>query len=446
MKGKGPTANYYIYTKPVNCFTSWSKNVRYNSTFCEANPNSEEFIEWFCGFIDSEGNFYIESMNNGRSYRFNFQITLHIDDISTLYLIKRKLGIGEIRDRGTKAVFTIRAQKDIVKIINILSKNPLNTKKYLDFFDFKRAFELYTNSKEKTSELIEEISQIKRGMNKSRTSFDMPIEYKYRITPRWLLGFVEGDGSFCIARQNYQLIFAIVQHSRDSELMREIRNFLYKLPMVDTERMKKSSIMVKGSQGSTLTKPFVVSSKDSKSENSVTNLIIVNYYIIKSVIIPFFSSMTWHSKKFLDFEDFTWVFNLREQGHHHTEKGKCLIDSFLDQMNNNRLSTSVGSASKINRELLISQAKIILEGPSNYKKVGGKTWIISENKWLTYRKSVNIEIVDIKDNVIKTCASIVAVMEFLNMSRYMILKRLEDGKYFLWVKENRLIFIREVEF
>ena len=228
--------------------------------------------------------------------------------------------------------------------------------------------------------------------------------------------------------------------------MREIRDFLYKLPMVDTERMKKSSIIVKGSQGSTLTESLVVSSKDSKSENSVTNLIIVNYYIIKSVIIPFFSSMTWHSKKFLDFEDFTWVFKLREQGHHHTEKGKCLIDSFLDQMNNNRLSTSVGSASKINRELLISQAKIILEGPSNYQKVGGKTWIISENKWLTYRKSVNIEIVDIKDNVIKTCASIVAVMEFLNMSRYMILKRLQDGKYFLWVKENRLIFIREVEF
>ena len=74
--------------------------------------------------------------------------------------------------------------------------------------------------------------------------------------------------------------------------MREIRDFLYKLPMVDTERMKKSSIIVKGSQGSTLTESLVVSSKDSKSENSVTNLIIVNYYIIKSVIIPFFSSMT----------------------------------------------------------------------------------------------------------------------------------------------------------
>lgn len=62
-------------------------------------------------------------MNNGHSYRFNFQITLHIDDISTLFFIQDKLGIGEIRDRGSKAVFTIRAQKDIVKIIDILSKN-----------------------------------------------------------------------------------------------------------------------------------------------------------------------------------------------------------------------------------------------------------------------------------------------------------------------------------
>lgn len=103
-------------------------------------------------------------------YRFNFQITLHIDDISTLFFNQVKLGIGEIRDRGSKAVFTIRAQKDIVKIIDILSQNSLNTKKYLDFSDFKRAFEFYTNySKEKTPELIEKISYIKKGMNKNRT-------------------------------------------------------------------------------------------------------------------------------------------------------------------------------------------------------------------------------------------------------------------------------------
>nr|AMX22318.1 hypothetical protein [Cryphonectria parasitica] len=211
--------------------------------------------------------------------------------------------------------------------------------------------------------------------------------------------------------------------------------------------MEKTSIMIQESKAWILSESSEVTNKDSaEGKNSFTNLVIVNNDIIKSVIIPFFCSMTWHSKKFLDFEDFTLVFKLKEQGYHHTEKGKYLIDSFLKQMNNNRLSTSVGSGPKINRELLISQAKIMLEGPSNYKRVGGKTLIISENKWLTYRKNVNIEIIDIKGNVINTCVSIAAVMEFLGLSRYMILKRLEDGKSFLWVKENRLICIREVEF
>jgi hypothetical protein len=65
------------------------------------------------------------------------------------------------------------------------------------------------------------------------------------------------------------------------------------------------------------------------------------------------------------------VFKLKEQGHHYSNKGKILINSFLEQMNNNRLST-VNSA-KIDRDVLISQAKLILKGPSNYKIEKGKT-------------------------------------------------------------------------
>lgn len=72
-----------------------------------------------------------------------------------MYFIQEKLGIGEIRERGNKAAFTIRTRKGLVKIIDILDKNTLNSKKYLDFADFKRAFELYTNSKEKSYELID---------------------------------------------------------------------------------------------------------------------------------------------------------------------------------------------------------------------------------------------------------------------------------------------------
>lgn len=117
-------------------------------------------------------------------------------------------------------------------------------KKYLDFSDFKRAFELYTNSKTKTPELILDITLIKDGMNKGRTNFSMPTEHKYRITPYWLLGFVEGDGSFFIRRKNYQLYFSIAQHSRDLELINKIADFLYDLPKVNKQIIRKSSLRI----------------------------------------------------------------------------------------------------------------------------------------------------------------------------------------------------------
>ena len=108
---------------------------------------------------------------------------LHIDDIKILHFIKSNLDTGEVRGRGTNAIFTIRTQKGIVKLIDILSKNPLNSKKYIDFSDFKKAFELYTSFEVKSPELILEITRIKNGMNKGRTNFSMPIEHSYRITP-----------------------------------------------------------------------------------------------------------------------------------------------------------------------------------------------------------------------------------------------------------------------
>ncbi len=265
-------------------------------------------------------------------------------------------------------------------------------------------------------------------MNRERTNFDIPAEQNYLITPYWLLGFVEGDGSFYIRRKNSQLYFSIVQHSKDYELIDKICDFLYNLPMVDIQTMRKTSIRI---------------SESLYSKNPVTYLVIDHYDIIKSVILPFFSSMTWRSKKFLDFEDFSWVFKLKEQGHHRTYKGKILIDSFLEQMNNNRLSTF--GKPRVDKGLLISQAKIILQGPSNYKKVKGKIWIISENKWLSYRKHVAIEILDVKGNVVKTWLSIAAVMDFLGVSRHIVLKRLEDGESIFWIKGNRWIYVRQVE-
>jgi len=141
-------------------------------------------------------------------------------------------------------IFTVRNLKEVVILIDILSKYTLNTKKYFEFEDFKRAFKLYTNS-EKTPELKLAIKQIKDGMNKNRTNFNRPAKYEYRITPNWLQGFVKGDGSFFIRRKDYMPIFAIMQHSIDSELMYKIADFLYDLlPLCNKEKISKSSIRI----------------------------------------------------------------------------------------------------------------------------------------------------------------------------------------------------------
>ena len=54
----------------------------------------EEFLFWFSGFTDGEGNF---SIFLDKVYiRFRFKINLHIDDIEVLKTIQSKLNIGII--------------------------------------------------------------------------------------------------------------------------------------------------------------------------------------------------------------------------------------------------------------------------------------------------------------------------------------------------------------
>ena len=227
---------------------------------------ASNFYEWLAGFIYGEGCFMIET--RGHFLNFTFRITLHKDDLGTLHYIKNTLGvIGNVKIYGNTARFTVTSQQDIAKIIDIFSKYPLNTIKLLNFLDFKRAFELYTSSNNKTKELIQEIANIKSGMNSQRTDFQMPEGHKPRITPYWLLGFVEGEGSF--KRGNI-----LTQSPKDLALMEAIKDFFYNLPGVDRQTMSKSLIGVYVHQNSTIKTP-------------ITRLIITNTDFIKFLIINF---------------------------------------------------------------------------------------------------------------------------------------------------------------
>ena len=131
--------------------------------------------------MDGEGSFDFRRKEGTKNFEFNFRILLHIDDLALLLFIQSKLGVGAVKTSGKTALFKVIRIKDIKVIIDIFSSNPLNTTKYLNFQDFKKAYELYINADQKSIELINQLDNIKHGMNKSRTDFKRNNEFK--ITP-----------------------------------------------------------------------------------------------------------------------------------------------------------------------------------------------------------------------------------------------------------------------
>ncbi len=84
---------------------------RYSSTsglnqFSSVACGADEFFEWFRGFTDAEGCFFI--VKTGNSFAFRFIIKLHIDDLSILNFIKDSLnGIGNVTIDQDSASFKI---------------------------------------------------------------------------------------------------------------------------------------------------------------------------------------------------------------------------------------------------------------------------------------------------------------------------------------------------
>lgn len=392
---------------------------QYSSLTC----GDDKFYEWFCGITDGEGCFRIER-GRGETFQFIFKILLHIDDIDMLYYIKDRLGIGSVKNYGNTAHFVVTSQNHLGKIINIFSDFPLKSTKFLNYLEFKRAFELYINSKNKTKDLSLEIEKIKNTMNRGRLDFQLPEGHCPIITSYWLLGFVEGEGSFHLDRSSNRLIFNITLSGHDLALLEAIKDFLYNLPEVESSsNLNKASIMI-----------YV-----AKSSTKAVHLSIKNTEFIKSVIIPFFSSMVWQSKKLLDFQDWVLVFKLKEKGHHYTDQGLRLIELILSQMNNNRLSTS--KAARVDRALLHADIHRMLSGPSNYEIKGDRIYIKSLNKYLSSPKAKVVQLVDNQSGeTLQTFTSLTACAKSLGMAQSTVWVKYTKGESFLF--NNKLVKIK----
>lgn len=387
--------------------------------------NLNNFYEWFTGFTDAEGTFYIVV---SKSCAFRFQINLHKQDIDALYYIHKSLGFGEVRSYNNYSSYTVTKLKDIAQLLEIFSHYPLQGSKWLNYKDFSKAYALYTKPN-KGANTIKEILNIKQGMNSSRLDFSMPKYNVTNITAYWLLGFVEGEGCFSINRgNNYRLDFSLCQSYSNLELIKKIKVYLENLPNTN------------GNYEGALGISTVVS--NNSNHQSVIRIETVRIPYIMNIFIPFLDSLNWRSKKQLDFQDWKNILMLREQGHHLSDKGAKVIDLILSQMNRNRLSTS-SNQPIVDRAHVLDQVNQLLSGPSNFELRNGRKWVVSLNNYYnSSRNSICVGIVDEKGNNLYLFDSLADCAKFLDVKPTTVSKRIIKGISFLL--DNKKVYIKKI--
>lgn len=313
----------------------------------------EEFSQWFAGFVDGEGYFYIVIPKNS-VVGFRFGIHLHIDDLEVLEFIKRKLNSGNIfsSTSSSTASFELNSMKDITtNFIPLFDKFPLNGVKYLDYLAFKNAIDVKNNAELSKPRKLELIRELKNSMNTKRVNFKFPSNHTVRITPYWLLGLIEGSFSFSLSKNIMQITFYLSLTAAQAPLINEIKYMLDSLLIEDRHLKLPEDCLEK------LRKAVSVYKREKRVDNAKPTIAITvtqTKFIVEK-FIPLLLTLNFVTKKYYDFLDWAFITYLIYTGKHTTEAGKNLIIMVSNRINNKALTTYKGKALQVIPQSLIDE-------------------------------------------------------------------------------------------
>ena len=372
--------SFYFFNKSKNntMLQTFKSHFYVTHSSPELELNSVEcmprnFYWWFVGFSDGEACFMIvlkkDKQGNLKHFEFSFVIGLHRDDSDALTQIQTTLKLGRITLTKSKCIFVVNKQEELNKLISIFDKYNLNTTKYLDYIDFKKAFFLYYERDTLvTEELKNKIIAIKNGMNKSRSNFNLPTNHEININKYWLLGLIEGEGSFYLDRVRVFPGFSIKLTERQLPVLEKIKEYIINNLGFDAYSILK----LKSSSVISINKQKAI----NKSSKPTVILHINNIYVLNNFVIPFLNELNFITKKRKDFNDFKLICKAVYSGADRRPEIKTLILKLSLTMNYNRLSTnSVAPLLTTEERDAIRRASPTLEQLSD-----GREWDISLNK------------------------------------------------------------------
>ena len=163
-------------------------NKKYSLSLIKESLNTNDLNtnHWLSGFIDADGGFYIRhspsSINcffyleqrmiypaNNESYSPLFEIIVNFLN-AKLGIRKRLLASGA----SDNSYYIIRVENRLscLSLIDYLDKYPLLSSKYLDYINWKAAFNILISKRIKTDQDKKNIYNYKNTMNDKRTYFN----------------------------------------------------------------------------------------------------------------------------------------------------------------------------------------------------------------------------------------------------------------------------------
>lgn len=312
-------------------FSSEAVQRTQNENFNNKVNINDEFLHWFSGFTDAEGNFLIIIDRN--YIKLRFKISLHIDDIKVLKIIQSNLNIGRITEEQNRnrCSFIVEDISGINIICSIFNNYPLHTSKKLDFKDFYEALLIKTKNKNLSDSNMEKILYLKNNMNSKREIFTYDTtKSQIIINPNWFIGFIEGEGTFGI-KTGSSLYLQVAQKNTSQECLNAITNYLINLSN-NTKYFHTQNNKIL---------PLNVTSTTNVRTN-VVSLVVSNIDSLYYYILPLLDESKFYSRKVIDFKLWRMALILKIHGYYYTLEGKNL---FLDisEIINKRYSTTIST-------------------------------------------------------------------------------------------------------
>lgn len=235
-------------------------------------------------------------------------------------------------------------------LIPLVDNFPLNTTKYLNYLSFKKVALAMQQGLHRSEEGKEFIKGIKNSMNSKRTDYNMPLTSAPRkLSPSWLIGFIEGDGSFTLEGIYPRILISL--NKRDVSTLEAIKNYLPSAP-------GNINLLGKGPKYKDMLKYKVGRLKDLLS------------------IIEVLNQGSWHTLKHYDYTHWVLIVMLHNYNYHKDPVIRGVIRNVFSTMNNNKRSAYPLEYKKI-LALIESRAhtamgfKIINEYIIEISKAGG---------------------------------------------------------------------------